>query len=135
VQPGHPRVLVFATACLLAGCRVSEPKRVVAGHHELCCKSANADNLGFVGCRASRSCRTSERVWVRGPVTCEPPDPQRCAGGRCCQLDLEALALLELDAAQVVEGPNVGTPVETESEPVPALIVPVPGDGRACPRG
>jgi TonB family protein len=133
VQPGHPRVLLLATLCALAGCRVSEPKRVVAGHHELCCKSANADNLGFVGCRTSRSCRTSERVWVRGPITCEPPDPQRCAGGRCCQLDLEALALLGLDAAQVVDGPHADAPVEAESAPAPALIIPIPLDWQPRP--
>lgn len=133
--PGHPRTLLLATLCALAGCRVSEPERVVAGHHELCCKAANPDNLGFVGCRASSSCRTSERVWVRGPVTCEPPDAQRCSGGRCCQLDLEALALLELDAAEVVDGPHVDAPVEAAVEPAPgpALIVPVPLDWQPLP--
>jgi TonB family protein len=132
----HLRVLFVATSCMLAGCRVSGPERVVAGHRELCCKSANPDNLGFVGCRASRSCRTGERVWLRGPVTCEPPDPQRCAGGRCCQLDLEALALLEPDVAEVVEGPHVEVPVEAAADPAvpaPALIVPVPLDWQPDP--
>jgi hypothetical protein len=131
---------LFATACALAGCRVTEPERVVAGHHELCCKAANSDNLGFVGCRASSSCRTSERVWVRGPVTCEPPDAQRCAGGRCCELDLEALALLDLDAATLVGDPHGDRPVEPET-PVPVFepapepwpIVPVPLDWQARP--
>lgn len=122
----------------LAGCRGSDTEQVVAGHHELCCKAANPDNLGFVGCRASNSCRTSERVWVRGPVTCEPMDPQRCAGGRCCKLDLEALATLEIDPTQVVDGPDETTVApspepSTEPAPEPAPIVPVPLDWQARP--
>lgn len=136
----HPRVFLglLAALCGLAGCRVTQPDRVVAGHHELCCKAANPDNLGFVGCRASSSCRTSERVWVRGPVTCAPADPQRCSGGRCCQLDLEALATLELDPSDVVDGPDGtqapdGPQPGSEPTPEPALIVPVPVDWQARP--
>jgi TonB family protein len=139
VPPSHPRLLLGLLGLLgVAGCRVTEPERVVAGHHELCCKAANPDNLGFVGCRASSSCRTSERVWVRGPVTCAPPDAQRCAGGRCCQLDLEALALLEVDAAAVVDGPAV-EPVPSQAatkpapEPLPIDPVPLEWQARATP--
>jgi TonB family protein len=139
VPKTHPRVFfgLLAALCGLPGCRVDHPEQVVAGHHELCCKAANADNLGFVGCRASRSCRTSERVWVRGPVTCAPADPQRCSGGRCCQLDLEAIATLELDPSAMVEGPELARepalePVR-EPAPNPALIVPVPLDWQAHP--
>jgi TonB family protein len=137
VPPSLPRLFLGLLGLLgLAGCRVAEPQQVVAGHHELCCKTANPDNLGFVGCRASSSCRTSERVWVRGPVTCEPLDAQRCAGGRCCQLDLEALALLELDPAAVVTDPHVepGPPEPTSKlAPEPAPIVPVPLDWQLRP--
>jgi TonB family protein len=147
--PTHPRasaapfaglallaLALLAVPWALAGCRVSESEPVVAGHHELCCKAANPDNLGFVGCRASSSCRTSERVWVRGPVTCEPPDAQNCAGGRCCKLDLEALALLELDAEAVVDAPTIealGEATPREPAPAPALIVPVPLDWQPRP--
>lgn len=136
----------------LAGCRVTEPEQVVEGHHELCCKSANPDNLGFVGCRASSSCRASERVWVRGPVTCTPPDAQGCAGGRCCELDLGAVALLDLDVEVRFDGARVdaeppdpvvdsgidsagdpaGDPVR-DPAPEPAPIVPVPLDWQARP--
>jgi TonB family protein len=139
-MPSHPRVLLLAALCALAGCRVTEPESVVEGHHELCCKAANADNLGFVGCRASSSCRTSERVWVRGPVTCAPPDAQRCAGGRCCELDLRAVAQLELDTEVRFDGARVDAeprepivdPV-TEPAPEPVPIVPVPIDWQARP--
>jgi TonB family protein len=122
----------------LVGCRGADTEQIVAGHHELCCKAADPDNIGFVGCRASAACRTSERVWVRGPVTCEPADPQRCAGGRCCKLDLEAIATLEIDRTQVVRGPGQAA-VAPEPEPAPeptpepASIVPVPLDWQARP--
>jgi TonB family protein len=133
-------VLLLAALCALAGCRVTEPQSVVEGHHELCCKAANADNLGFVGCRASSSCRTSERVWVRGPVTCAPPDAQRCAGGRCCELDLGAVTQLDLDAEVRFDGarvdaelPEPAPELDREPAPEPALIVPVPLDWQARP--
>lgn len=128
----RPRAFVglLAALCSLAACRGGETEAVVAGHHELCCKSAEPDNITFVGCRTSKSCRASERVWVRGPVTCEPPDEQRCAGGRCCKLDLEALATLEIDPAQVVE--SAPEPA-SEPTPEPAPLVPVPLDWQAKP--
>jgi TonB family protein len=156
-MPSHPRVLLLAALCALASCRVAEPESVVEGHHELCCKSANPDNHGFVGCRASSSCRTSERVWVRGPVTCAPPDAQRCAGGRCCELDLGAVALLGLDAEVRFDdararaeppptpapeltndpgndsGNDPGNDPDRERAPEPAPIVPVPLDWQARP--
>jgi TonB family protein len=149
VPPSHLRVLLGLLALLgSAGCRVTAPESVVEGHHELCCKSANPDNLGFVGCRASSSCRTSERVWVRGPVTCAPPEPQRCAGGLCCELDLGAVAQLELDAEVRFDGARIDAELpesalelapdlarEPAREPAsePAVIVPVPLDWQARP--
>lgn len=133
-------MLLLAALCALAGCRVTEPESVVEGHHELCCKAANPDNLGFVGCRASSSCRTGERVWVRGPVTCAPPDAQRCAGGRCCELDLGAVVQLGLDAEVRSDGARVDAEppepipkLDREPAPKPALIVPVPLDWQARP--
>lgn len=145
VPPSRACVFLGLLALLgLAGCRVTEPEAVVAGHHELCCKAANADNLGFVGCRTSSSCRSNERVWVRGPVTCAPLDPQRCAGGRCCEIDLGAVALLEHDAEVRFDSSHVDAEPpelapETLADPVrqlapePATIVPVPLDWQARP--
>jgi TonB family protein len=145
VPPSHLRVLLGLLALLgSAGCRVTAPEGLVEGHHELCCKAANPDNLGFVGCRASSSCRTSERVWVRGPVSCAPPEPQRCAGGLCCELDLGAVAQLELDAELRFDGARVDAELpEPALEPVlelapeptpePRPIVPVPLDWQARP--
>jgi TonB family protein len=148
VPPNHLRGLLFVALTALAGCRVTEPERVVEGHRELCCKAANLDNHGFVGCRASSSCRTSERVWVRGPVSCGPPDAQRCSGGRCCELDLGAVALLELDAEvrfdaarvdaespQSTPGlaPEPGVLPVKKVAPEPAQIVPVPLGWQARP--
>jgi TonB family protein len=84
-------------------------------------------------------------VWVRGPVTCAPPDAQRCAGGRCCELDLGAVTQLELEAEVRFDGARVDAelPAEVPAEPTtdvgrerapePAPIVPVPLDWQARP--
>lgn len=152
VPPSHPCVLLLAALGAVAGCRVTAPERVVEGHHELCCKAANADNLGFVGCRASSSCRGNERVWVRGPVSCGPADAPRCAGGRCCELDLGAVAQLDLGVEVQFDGAHVDAeppgsssdrsedrvlePGEDSIEapaPEPMPIVPVPLDWQARP--
>jgi TonB family protein len=140
--------MLLAALCALAGCRVTEPEAVVAGHRELCCKAANPDNLGFVGCRASSKCRSNERVWVRGPVTCAPLDAQRCAGGRCCEIDLGAVTLLEHDAEVRFDSSQIDAePPELAPDPVadpvadpvrqptpaPVAIVPVPLDWQARP--
>ena len=112
-----PALLVVAAA----GCRGAPADAPVDGHHELCCKAANPDNVSFVGCRATGYCRTGEEVWVRGPVSCTTAGPEHCAGGRCCKLVVEVPDLPETEAEGDASAPETPTP-----EPAP--VVPVPLD-------
>ena len=105
--------------CLAAGCRGKSTDAPVTGHHELCCKAANADNVSFVGCRASNYCRAGEEVWVRGPV--------RCTGGGECALAVEVAALepeAESDAA--AEPPPEAPPPAPVVAPPPPVEAPPP---------
>ena len=107
-----------ALVCLAAGCRGNSTDAPVSGHHELCCKAANADNVSFVGCRASNYCRAGEEVWVRGPV--------RCTGGGECALAVEVAALEpEPESGEAGEAPPEAPP--------PAPVVPIDLDYRAEP--
>ncbi len=127
--------LGFALALALGGCRGGAAEQPMAGDLELCCKAANDDDVSFIGCRATGYCRASESVWIRGPLTCTADTPDECAGGRCCKLDLDALAdrsgtpspetpptLPFPEAAQTVDSP-----------PSPVDITPVPLDWQALP--
>ena len=81
-------VISLASVGSLAACRQVAPEIPVSGDEELCCKSASSDNVSFSGCRVTEVCRSSESVWVRGPVECAPADSASCEGGRCCTLQL-----------------------------------------------
>ena len=113
--------LVPALLCLaVGGCRSKSTDAPVHGHHELCCKAARADNISFVGCRASDYCRAGEEVWVRGPVDCT-------AAGEC--------ALAIEPAPAVAAEAELGDEGSEPSEPPPpaAKIEPVDLDYRAEP--
>ena len=129
----RPWLVALGVMLLSVGCRGSDPNAPVEGHRELCCRAANPDNVSFVGCRATSHCRANEEIWVRGPVSCSLADPQACQGGRCCELDLEALAIREsggpTDEAQEPAGENA-TKAQT---PAPDPIRPIPLDWRATP--
>lgn len=106
----------------------------MAGDLELCCKHA-IDDVTFVGCRATGICRASESVWIRGPLTCTADTPDECAGGRCCTLDLEALATrgnVVTPDKLVVDTP-ASTP-STEPTPDPAPISPIPLEWQPLPK-
>src|SRR5690606_29490216 len=86
----------------------------------------------FVGCRPTGHCRASESVWIRGPLTCTADPPDQCGGGRCCKLDLDALATRGQPAAPE---PGLDTsPAPVEPTPDPASITPVPLDWQPLPR-
>lgn len=100
----------------LGGCRVDEaPAEPIADHVALCCTSSEGP-LSFRGCRVARSCRSSESIFVRGPVACGQVEAQGCEGGRCCSIALPSTR----------EGALVGTPVDATPAPTPAPIVPQP---------
>lgn len=109
-------------ALLLAaslGCKVDgAPEQPVEGHLELCCRSGGP--LEFSGCRASGQCRAAESIWLRGPMSCGPVEPETCAGGRCC--------VLELPGTREPIEPEPTAPPEPREEPPPppAPIEPVP---------
>ena len=73
----------------ISACHTVAPEAPLEGHREMCCKAAAADNVSFVGCRATAVCRATESVWVRGPLECTPVGVQGCEGGRCCSLVVE----------------------------------------------
>ena len=130
--------LAFGLALGLAGCRGGAAEQPLVGDLELCCKSANPDEVSFVGCRAADVCRATEEVWIRGPLTCTVDGPEQCAGGRCCSLDLDALALR---AGPGMPSPTPTDPSDGVDEPVPvevpepAPVTPIPLDwsGRPTP--
>ena len=107
----------------------------MAGDLELCCKQA-IDDVSFVGCRPTSICRASESVWIRGPLTCTADTPDECAGGRCCTLDLEALAT----RGSVVTPDKLVVDTAPEPEPAlapppePAAISPIPLDWQPLPK-
>ncbi|MFV8753826.1 hypothetical protein ACNOYE_25050 [Nannocystaceae bacterium ST9] len=105
---------------LLAGCRIEDaPEQPIADHVALCCKANAGSPLRFTGCRPSNRCRTSETLWLRGPVACGPVDAERCEGGRCCAL--------EVQTPTPPEPAIVGAPIEAPREPpAPARIEPMP---------
>lgn len=124
--------LVLALALL--GCRGSASEQPMAGDLELCCKAA-IDDVSFVGCRATGVCRTSESVWIRGPLTCSADTPDQCEGGRCCTLDLEALATRG-SVVPTIAPPVAESTVEPAPDPAPdpAAVAPVPLDWRPLPK-
>lgn len=126
-----PLLLALAVAGAMAGCRGATAEQPMAGDLELCCKAAS-DDVSFVGCRPTGHCRASESVWIRGPLTCSADTPDQCAGGRCCTLDVEALAARGAPPlpATTPEPEPTTTP---EPPPEPAAITPVPLDWQAKP--
>lgn len=122
-----------ALLCLsLAGCRVdADAAEPVAGSQELCCKQAGDDNVSFVGCRATGHCRNSEPVWVRGPVSCGPVEPEGCEGGRCCTLVVDPTAS-PADEALADAVAEVADELP-DAPPPPERITPVPLDWQATP--
>lgn len=129
--------LLAALTLALIGCRGDATEQPMAGDLELCCKVANDDNVSFVGCRTTGYCRASESVWIRGPLTCTADTPDQCAGGRCCALDLEALADRGVTTKPAPPSSVAVEPVEREPPPDPdsdpASITPTPLDWRALP--
>lgn len=123
--------LVLALA--LVGCRGSASEQPMAGDLELCCKAA-IDDVSFVGCRATGVCRTSESVWIRGPLTCSADTADQCEGGRCCTLDLDALATRGSVVPSIK--PVADDEVEPSPTPVPdpSTIAPVPLDWQPLPK-
>ncbi len=111
-----------ALALALAACRIEDtPDLPITDHVALCCKSSLSPGspLAFTGCRQTNHCRSSETVWVRGPVECGPVDIEACAGGRCCALHVQAPEL------EPEPEPMIAKPV-----PEPAAIEPMPFESR-----
>ncbi len=107
------------------GCRVEDaPERPIDDHVALCCKAATGP-LSFTGCRPSNRCRTSETIWLRGPVRCGAVEPSSCAGGRCCSLDSQLASPPDVRVEPTSVEFEVTTP-PAEVEPAP--IVPMPFD-------
>lgn len=123
--------LALALVLVLSSCRGAVPEQPMAGDLELCCKDA-VDEVSFVGCRPTGRCRTSESVWIRGPLSCTADAPEQCAGGRCCQLDLDALASLG-PLPPIGPGSSMDAQAPADS-PRPASITPVPLDWSPLPR-
>jgi TonB family protein len=143
---GRRLALALALGLLGGGCRGAEAEQPIAGDLELCCKAAKADEISFVGCRAAHVCRATEEVWIRGPLTCTAAAPEQCEGGRCCALDLEALALRGGPAnprSRPAESSSAGSADARESssnrsepdQPEAAPVTPIPLDwsGRPTP--
>lgn len=124
--------VALGVTLLSTGCRGADPTTPVAGHHELCCRVANLDNVSFTGCRATDRCRANEEIWVRGPVRCGPVNPQACAGGRCCELDLEALEIPGTPTPTDAAPKREATSARAQA-PAPAPISPIPLDWRPTP--
>jgi len=128
--------LLLALTLALAGCRGSETELPIAGDLELCCKAADDDDVSFSGCRATGFCRGTESVWIRGPLICSAATPDECADGRCCKLDLDALALRRTPPAS---GPSSGlqssssAPDSTAAPTDPADVIPTPLDWQGSP--
>lgn len=134
------RCALVSVTLLLLGCRPAvDANEPLAGERELCCREVDDDNAHFRGCRVGRSCRTTEAVWVRGPLRCGPVEPDRCAGGRCCSLDLAAIdqppATVELTATARNNGASgqASSDVSAATESAPPLLTPVPLDWQPRP--
>jgi TonB family protein len=125
-----PWLVALGVTLLSIGCRSDDSTTPVDGHRELCCRAASPDNVSFTGCRATSHCRANEEIWVRGPVTCGPADPQACDGGRCCKLDLATLATPALATSPEPSGDLTSAPTQA---PAAVPISPIPLDWRATP--
>jgi hypothetical protein len=114
--------LLLSWLAALAACRVDDaPNRPIDDHVAMCCKAGGGDPLSFTGCRPSNHCRTSETLWVRGPLECGLFDAERCEGGRCCSLDV-AMPGSAASTEPMIEG----EPIESLEIPAPAAIEPMP---------
>lgn len=128
---GHALALLLGLGLGLGACHKADLAAPLSGHQELCCKDARADNRSFVGCRATGYCRTTEDVWVRGPVSCGAVDEAQCAGGRCCELVVEPMASAEAPEPAAKNDDPGEVPVA--EPPAPIAVTPVPIDWQARP--
>jgi hypothetical protein len=120
------RLALALSLLALAACRVQDaPEQPIDDHVALCCKAESGEPLSYTGCRPSNHCRTSETLWVRGPIQCGPVEASRCEGGRCCSLDSSPLAV-----PVPAEPAIAGTPIEPIEIPNPAPIEPMPFEPR-----
>lgn len=126
-------LLMLAPTLGVGGCRGGAAEQPMAGDLELCCKAA-VDEVSFVGCRPTGHCRTSESVWIRGPLTCTADEPEQCAGGRCCALDLATVAALGPIPPIGPGSTSTTTPTRAPVDSLePARITPVPLDWSPLP--
>lgn len=85
---GRATTRLLACAGLwLGACAAPEPIAAPGESIALCCKALGPGQNSFVGCRPqARVCRSSESLWVRGPLVCVEAGEQGCREGMCCEL-------------------------------------------------